>query len=464
MGVKVAVVCYIKALHAFQGHMSLTNDFARTCGIQAAICAYLLRLLPLLPLLLPLNLPACTGFKVTHDGRTLVGNNEDAWSINAQVRFEQGRNGGYGAIYFAHFNGLPFRPMVDQLGMNEAGLVFDGFGVEDRYAAPVPGRKQVPFTELMPLVLRTCATVHEAAALLRTCDMSWLTHAMLFIVDSNGDHLIVEADTLMLGNDPSFAVGNWRMSTCPDPDAIPIPRLQKGRALLAAGADNSLVRGAEVLHSMVACRKRMGEGTLFSTLFDTKEGNVDLWFYHDFSQKVTFNLGDELAKGDRVIPMASLFAPTAEYAALEAYITPFHQRWLFWSLVGVLLLAAIVALVSMGALMYRAIARIRGRSITGAATWSLVLVFTSALVVIIPFLLLKEGVYYFGLGDATDPIHPVLKFLPLLLSLLLGLVGWRWVRCWKAQGSSVLVRWGSAFGTIALTGMVGLFLYWGMLW
>ena len=71
----------------------------------------------------PLISGACTAFKVTHDGRTLVGNNEDAWSINAQVRFEQGKDGGYGAIYFGHYNGLPYRPMVDQLGMNEAGLV-----------------------------------------------------------------------------------------------------------------------------------------------------------------------------------------------------------------------------------------------------------------------------------------------------------------------------------------------------
>jgi len=89
-----------------------------------------MRLLLILVILLshvPLN--ACTAFTVSHNGRTFIGYNEDAWSINANVRFEQGRDGGCGAIYFAHFNGHPMRAMSDQLGMNEAGLVFDGLVV-----------------------------------------------------------------------------------------------------------------------------------------------------------------------------------------------------------------------------------------------------------------------------------------------------------------------------------------------
>ena len=88
----------------------------------------MMRLL-LLTTLLPFSAFACTAFKTTHGGRTLVGLNEDAWSINANVRFEQGRDGAYGGIYFAHYNGHPLREMSDQMGMNEAGLVFDGLVV-----------------------------------------------------------------------------------------------------------------------------------------------------------------------------------------------------------------------------------------------------------------------------------------------------------------------------------------------
>lgn len=407
-------------------------------------------ILPLL-LSLPLISGACTAFKLTHDGRTLVGNNEDAWSINAQVRFEQGKDGGYGAIYFGHFNGLPYRPMVDQMGMNEAGLVFDGLSVQTKDVEPISGRKQLPFQEHMPMVMRSCATVHEAAVLLRTYDLSWLMHAMLFLVDRNGDHLIVEADTMIFGNDPSFALGNWRMSTCTDPEAIPIPRLQKGRALLAAGADTTLERGEEVLHSMIACRKMMGEGTLFSTLFDTEAGSVDLWFYHDFSTKVTFNLQEELAKGDRVVAMVPLFTPSIEYGALLAYSTPFNHRWLFWALAALAGLMVLTGLVCAVLFVVRAVRHLLSKP-TGPLLPALWLGLACAvLTVLTGILLTQQGVYYFGFGD----VAAIAAWLPLLLIALLALLAW---------SSRHVPRWKLAVGAVAFLPFLALLGYWGTLW
>ena len=72
---------------------------------------------------------ACTLFKVTQGGRTMVGNNEDAWSINARIRFENGRPGEFGAVYLDHYNGSPLRRMIDQgwiegTGQREAAGAF----------------------------------------------------------------------------------------------------------------------------------------------------------------------------------------------------------------------------------------------------------------------------------------------------------------------------------------------------
>ena len=408
-------------------------------------------LLLLLLLLLPLNAQACTSFKVTRDGRTIVGNNEDAWSINAQVRFEQGKDGAFGAIYFGHFNGSPMRSMTDQIGMNEAGLVFDGLVVQPVAPRVRKGKRFIPFDDLMPMVMRTCATVHEAAAVFRTCDLGWLTHAMLFLVDRNGDHLIVEADTMIIGSDPAFALGNWRMSTCTDPDAIPMPRLQKGRALLAAGADTTLERGAEVLHRMVACRKKMGEGTLFSTLFDTRNGDVDLWFYHDFGEKVRFKLKDELAKGDRVIPMASLFTPSGEYEALQRYITPFHQRWLWWTLVVLVGAAILVGLVCAVLFTVRGVRRLFRNPIGRLMPMWWLGMTCFVFVLITGFLLLKEGVYYFGLGD----VEPFAAWLPVVLVVLLSLLVWT---------SRHAPRWRLAIGALVALPYLALLGYWDLLW
>ena len=413
-----------------------------------------MRFVLVLSTVLPLSALACTTFVITQDGRTLVGCNEDAWSINAQVRFEQGRNGDYGAIYFGHFNGSPLREMTDQMGMNEAGLVFDGLAIQAQSTTTAPGLNRLHFDELMPLVMRTCATVHEAAALLRTYDQSWLTRSMLFLADRNGDYLIVESDTMILGKDHSYAVGNWRMSTCADPDAIPIPRLQAGRTLLADGIDASIEQGTAVLESMKACRSKLGEGTLFSTLFDLERGQAHLFFYHDFREHITFDLKAELAKGDRTIEMASLFGERPEYDALVTYVTPFHQRWLFWGLLGLAAFAGLLGLASAATLIRRSIARLRGRAYKPWLPALLAGFICSVVLVLVPVLLWNEGVFYFGLGDVAG----WLRFIPLLLILLLVT---RWLMERKSHGTG-------RQSLIAVTALglpfVALLAYWGMLW
>jgi hypothetical protein len=273
---------------------------------------------------------------------------------------------------------------------------------------------------------------------------------MLFLADRNGEYLIVEADTLLFGNDPSLALGNWRMSSCTDPNAIPIPRLQAGRALLAQGIDTTMNAARDVLHSMQACRQKLGEGTLFSTLFDTQGTTARLYFYHDFEQVVVFDLTSELAKGDRTMAMADLFPPNVEYARLEGYITPFHQRWSWWSLamVGALFLAWI----PIGGLLLLAqlISRLRGKAGRSILPLFLALVIASIVVPLIGVLLTHEGVYYFGLGDAM----PLLAWGPTLLIGLVLLLGWSG----RKRIRPLLI-----VGTLLLLPLFALLGYWGML-
>ena len=420
-------------------------------GRHSPFMRYLLLSLFLLVHMAPM---ACTAFKVTKDSRTFVGNNEDSWSINAQVRFVQGHNGDYGAIYFDHFNGHPFRQMGPQLGMNEVGLVFDGLTIQPKHTTPVPGLKQVQFDDLLPLLMRTCASVHEAATLMRTYDFSWLTRSMLFIADRNGDYLIVESDTMILGNDPSYAVGNWRMGTCSDPATIPIPRLQAGRQLLLTGSGASLEEAEEVLSTMTVCRPKMGEGTLFSVLFDPTDVKAHLYFYHDFNQRVTFDLKEELAKGDRVTQMTSLFTPNAEYGALQAYITPFHRRWLWWGLAGLAVLAVFAGLFSLVSVLRGVVALLRRRP-AGPLLPAVLMGIGSAVVIgLVGVLLLNEGVYFFGLGD----LHPLLAWLPLALCLGWGLL----VR--SAWTEATGRRWTRFSTAVVLLPFLALLGYWGMLW
>lgn len=415
-----------------------------------------MRFVLLLVSVLPLSTLACTAFKVTQDGRTLIGCNEDAWSINAQVRFEQGRDGGYGAIYFSHYNGSPLRAMMDQMGMNEAGLVFDGFSLGP---GPVKRRAGLPWMETsdgVAHIMRTCVSVREVLDYLRTVDTG-PTGGMFIFFDAKGDYLVMEPDTMFLGNDPWYAVGNWRMSSCTDPSTIPIPRLQAGRALLAGGIDASVESATTVLESMKACRSKLGEGTLFSTLFDPARGQAHLFFYHDFRERVTFDLKTELAKGDRTIEMTPLFGERPEYKALLAYGTPFHQRWLWWTVACAGALSLLGMLWAFGLFVLWVIACIRSRAFVRELPWLVIGVGSALATFLCGTLLMVEGVYYFGLGDAVDRIHPLLRWMPLGL---LACTAWLFVHSFMRTRYRRLLRGLALVQGALITALA----YWGLLW
>lgn len=403
-------------------------------------------------LLLPVQAFACTAFTTTHNGRTFIGCNEDSWSINANVRFEQGRDGGYGTLYFANYNGHPTRSMADQLGMNEAGLVYDILIVDH---GPVKRRAGLPAVETPDAIrhiMRTCATVQEVEAYLRTVNTGPAV-GQLFFCDAQGGYLVLEPDTLLTGNDPWFALGNWRMSTCSDPGTIPIARLQAGRQLLMNGGGTSLEGAEKVLTTMTACRKKLGEGTLYSVLFDPAEKKAHLYFYHNFRERVTFDLKEELAKGDRRVDMASLFGPRPEYDRLKSYLTPFHQRWLFWALFGLAVLALIMGTINLVQLIARGLSMLRGRNSGSLITPMLSGLANTTLITLIGVLLMQEGVFYFGLGFT----HPALVWLPWVLIVLVGTL--------------VVLRYRESLARPSLLGkallylpVIGLLGYWGMLW
>lgn len=404
-------------------------------------------------LLLPLPLLACTAFVMHQDGRTFIGNNEDSWCTQGKVRFVPGAQGHYGAVYFSTYTGHPFREWGDQIGMNEAGLVFDGLVIQPKDAAPEAGKQRVDFAVLTNRILERCADVPEAVALLSDYDRSFLHQSMLFLADANGTYAIVQSDTVIVGNDPYFALGNWRMTCTTDMDHVPIPRLQTGRALLADGVEPTLDGALSVLRSMRSCREFLGNGTFFSTLFEPDSGRVHLYFYHDFEHPVTFDLRTELAMGPHTLDMPSRFPPNEEFQALQAYRTPFHQRGLFWGLMAMAGLAVLLGMTCGVVVMVRGVQRLKRGSTQ--PTWPLFLVGPGmlGLVGLVGVLLVQESVFYFGLSG----VHPALAFLPYLLSMIA-------VALFIAVRKGTSDRWATVPALLLLTPVLIGCAYWGFFW
>jgi len=273
-------------------------------------------------LLLPLGfVHPCSMFKITLYGKTMVGNNEDAWRVNSKIWFEQGKQGAYGAAYVGHEDWFP------QGGVNEAGLAYDGFKVYPRpLHRSIGGKKMGSFPELLKTILRQCATVREVKQLVDQYDRPFFNGSMLLFIDRSGEYLVVEADTTILGHDQKYILSNFCPSITPDLNAVPIGRYQRGRAFLRDKADTSLRFCTAVMDTMHECRPGLGDGTAYTTIYDLNENLIYLYYYHDYRRVKTFDLKAELAKGDHSIIMHTLFPPNLEYLRLTRYKTPVNNH------------------------------------------------------------------------------------------------------------------------------------------
>jgi hypothetical protein len=272
----------------------------------------------------------CSMFKITLLGKTMVGNNEDAWRVNSRIWFENGKAGHYGAAYVGHNDGFP------QGGLNEAGLVYDGFAVYRRTLRPARGKKKVEdFGGFLKSILQQCTTVREVQSFVNQYDRDRTNGSMLLFVDRSGDYLVVEADTSILGLDKKYVLANFCPSLTPDPTVVRIGRYKRGIAFLKNKEDTSLRFCTAMMDTMHECRARIGDGTTYTTIYDLQEKLIYLYFYHDYRHCVTFDLQRELAKGDHRILMSSLFPPNSEYMRFTRFKTPSTSMGVLITLSGV---------------------------------------------------------------------------------------------------------------------------------
>ena len=282
---------------------------------------------------------SCSMFKVTLYGKTIVGNNEDAWRLDSQIWFETGTQHTYGVAYVGHNDLFP------QGGMNEAGLAFDGFTVYPRKLKPVIGKKKVENpADFIKMILQRCKSTEEVKELMNQYDRSVFNSAMLLFVDKTGKYLVVEVDTTILGNEPNYVLSNFCPSIISNPDDVQIGRYQRGRKFLANKSDTSLSFCISMMDTMHECRNKIGDGTTYSSIYDLNEGLINLYFYHDYTHRVQFSLLEELKRGNHVIRMLNIFPQNKEYEKFANFKTTFNDlrlRLLLIALSGFLLLAVL---------------------------------------------------------------------------------------------------------------------------
>lgn len=276
---------------------------------------------------------ACSMYKVTANGKTMVGNNEDSWGQDARIWFEPGENGKFGIVCV----GYARKHANPDGAMNEYGLMFDAFTMPHKPGLPERDTHKKDFTYSgIKTIMQQCKTVDQVYALLKEMNLNVLNGSILFnggmllFVDKTGKYLVVEAGKMTFGNDDKFALANFSIADTKDLSSIKTERYCKGVAFLNNKQLNTTLPFCTALSdTMSVNRAKVGDGTLYTNIYDLEEGLIHLYFFHDFSKRVSFNLKEELAKGEHSYELRELFPDNQKYQKFIDYKTPQNSKTIF---------------------------------------------------------------------------------------------------------------------------------------
>ncbi len=242
----------------------------------------------------PQNCLGCTMVKITKNGRTIAGNNEDQSNPNTKIWFESGKKGRYGVVYVGFDNLYP------QGGMNEAGLVFDGFTQSYKEVKNIIGKKKISALDLEKKIMQECSTAEEVKNLISQYNISFWSSAVLRFVDKTGKCLYVDGDNLTVSQEEYFVQTNVRPY-----EKKKCWRLEKASRML----EKNVEAGISYCKSIMDTTHQETEwgGTLYSTVYDLDKGIVYLYYFYDYENAIKFELKEELKKGDRVLNIPGLF-------------------------------------------------------------------------------------------------------------------------------------------------------------
>ncbi|WP_222439154.1 linear amide C-N hydrolase [Echinicola salinicaeni] len=279
-------------------------------------------------LLFPKTGTACSMYKLTQNGRTIVGNNEDWTSPNGQFWFEVGKGKSYGIMY------MGFLDNFAQGAINEAGLMFDGFYEPYLEVKNVEGKLEIPIGDAIKKVMQTMSTVEEVQSYLNTINLTILENGQLVFVDKSGTYLIIEGDKMFLGDEDEKTFSNFYYSQINSLEDVMLPYFQKGR---------NFIETTEKAGSLDYCGKAMENfaqngriaPTQYTTIYDLNTLKIRVHLFHDYSDYIELDLISELQKGNHRKMIAELFPENSKgYIHYKKYNNPEHPTLLLEELIG----------------------------------------------------------------------------------------------------------------------------------
>lgn len=254
---------------------------------------------------------ACSVFSVADGEGARVGRNLDWYpDSTGQVWFEPADAEQHAVVFFA-LNGEGFA----QDGMNDQGLAFAGATIPEIELKEHEDRPNASCYLLMD-VLRTCATVDEAVAMIEAHDLSAcpsvFSYGHLMIVDAGGASAVLEGDTIVRAEASHQVMTNFCLSD-PGLGSWPCGRYDLLEGELADGSPRSDEEVEELVFE--ARGSAWGGFTVYSQLFDLQDLTVTLWWESDRAHPVVIDL--LAAAGSPRLQMEELWDAAVEAAEVD---------------------------------------------------------------------------------------------------------------------------------------------------
>jgi penicillin V acylase-like amidase (Ntn superfamily) len=282
----------------------MLGEIARGNAVRKSLVALLC--LGLQPFLTVNEASACTAFLVADKNVVLFGNNEDFWNPLIKMWFVPAGEGTYGRVYFGYDDYFP------QGGMNERGLVFDGFATEPRKVTKSAGKPRY-VGHILNDAMAKCATVGEVIELFEKHNLEFMERCMFMFADRSGDAVIIEGDEFIRKDGRFQIITNFYQSQYENVGDYPCPRYQTAHKMLSESEEFSVDLCKRVLDAVHA--ERVAH-TLYSNVYDLNKGLVYLYHFHNFENVVVIDLAEELKKGEHYVDIPSLFPASPEWESL----------------------------------------------------------------------------------------------------------------------------------------------------
>jgi hypothetical protein len=399
-------------------------------------------------------------YKITVGDKTMVGCNEDAWRESSVIWFENAKKESGFSAAFTGSRKVGADKYAPQSGMNEKGLVFS------RLAAYYPQGELQPTgkiitneVEHLTDILHTCETIEDVKRYIEQYNYSFFIDDVFLYIERSGKYLVVEPFNMIEGNEPYYVLSNFCPSVTDNENARKLDRYRKGEDFLGIHKmDTSISFCTALSDTMHVCRSRNGDGTLLTSIWDSKNGLVNLYFYHNYDSTVQFNLAEELAKGDHILSIPGLFPKNPEYERFLSYITPFNVPALRIALV---FLGGILGLLSFIYLLNY----FTKRKVTKLSRIKLAYSMLNVLLLAYLFVLVTNiNIYYFDAPyrHYSSGLISLSSYVPLLLAILMIPLAYFTIRFVKINKLSQGIKSTLVFNNLIYVLLIVGFVYWGL--